>query len=142
MVPHLTILQQTLLGFAVWTLAVLTFAIGGYRWTRIFAGRAAVHEFPADGANGPDWYRRATRAHANCIENLPVFGAIVFTASIIGATSALLDVLGVVILSARVCQSLVHISFDQTSRIVSVRFSFFFIQLVAMGTIIVVLLRH
>lgn len=138
--PHLTILNASLLGFAVWTLAVLTFTIGVHRWSRILTGRSAIHEFPADAPTGPDWYRRATRAHLNCIENLPVYGAIVFIASSIGAAGALLDMLGVVVLCARIFQTTVHVAFAETRRTVSVRFSFFSVQLLAMGAIVVVLL--
>ncbi len=48
-----------------------------------------------------------------------------------------LDVLAVALLVARVIQSTVHISFVQTNRVVSVRFSCFMVQFVcmaAMGT--------
>ena len=47
------------------------------RWSRILTGRSGVGGFPADQVEGEEWYKRAMRAHANCIENLPVFGAIV-----------------------------------------------------------------
>lgn len=138
---HLSILEGTLLGFAGWTLAVLTFTIGVHRWSRILAGRAAIHQFPADASGGPDWYRRATRAHLNCVENLPVYGAIVLTASSIGIAGTLLDALGVAVLCARVVQTTVHVAFTETRRTVAVRFSFFSIQLVAMATMIVVIVR-
>src|SRR5688572_12995260 len=104
MLAQLTVVQATLLGFALWTIGVLTFAIGGHRWSRILTGRAAIHEFAAHAPTGPDWYRRATRAHANCVENLPVYGAIVFVLSTAGASGRLLDVLAVTVLCTRVCQ--------------------------------------
>jgi uncharacterized MAPEG superfamily protein len=138
---HLTILDGTLLGFAAWTLAVLTFTVGVHRWRLILTRRAAIHEFPADAPTGPDWYRRATRAHLNCVENLPVYGAIVFTAWHIGATGALLDALGVAVICARVVQTSVHVAFKETSRTVSIRFSFFSVQLVSMIVMIVLVLR-
>ena len=125
---HLTLLHASLLGFALWTMGLLVFTIGVHRWSRILTGRSAINAFPADAPTGPDWYRRATRAHVNCIENLPVFTAIVVTATSVGASGALLDILGITVLCARVVQSLVHVSFMQTSRVVSVRFSFFSIQ--------------
>jgi uncharacterized MAPEG superfamily protein len=138
--PHLTVLDATLLGFAGWTLAILTFTVGVHRWSRILTGRSAIHEFPAHAPTGPDWYRRGTRAHLNCVENLPVYGAIVFAASSVGAAGTLLDALGVVILCARIVQSSVHIAFTESRRSVSVRFSFFFVQVIAMSAMIVVLL--
>lgn len=74
----MTVPVWMLLGFATWTVLLLLFTIGIYRWSRILSGRVPIRQFPADAVGGEEWYRRATRAHANCIENLPVFGAIVF----------------------------------------------------------------
>ena len=122
-----------LLGFAGWTLIILLLSVGVYRWSRILAGRQAISEFSADGAGGADWYKRATRAHANCIENLPVYGAIVLAAHSARLDDPLLDALACVLLVARVIQSLVHISFVQTNRVVSVRFSFFLVQFICMA---------
>ena len=118
-----------LLGFAAWTVLLLTATIGVYRWSRILTGRARISEFRADGADGEDWYRRATRAHANCIENLPVFGAIVFALQVSGANGLAVDALSICILVARVIQSLIHVSFVQSSPVVSARFTFFSLQL-------------
>jgi uncharacterized MAPEG superfamily protein len=119
-----------LLGFATWTLLLLLFTIGYYRWIRIFSGRVAIRNFPADAAGGDDWYRRATRAHANCIENLPVFGAIVFGLYASHVTSNLIDALAVIVLVARVLQSLVHVSLVHSNTVASVRFGFYFVQFI------------
>ena len=118
-----------LLGFAIWTAAVLVFAIGTYRFSHILTGRAGMASFPADGREGAAWYQRAMRAHANCIENLPLFTVVVFALHASGITSAAADAMAATALAARVCQSLVHISTVQTDRIVTIRFSFFFLQL-------------
>jgi uncharacterized MAPEG superfamily protein len=85
--------------------------------------------FPADGSNGAGWYQRAMRAHANCIENLPLFTVVVFALYAAGVSSPAADAMSVIALAARVCQTLVHISTVQTDRVVTVRFTFFFIQL-------------
>src|SRR6188474_1318009 len=100
----MTIPVWMLLGFATWTALLLLFTIGIYRWTRIFSGTVPIRDFPADASGGAEWYRRATRAHANCIENLPVFGAIVVVAAAVGARGAALDALRVVLLCARIGQ--------------------------------------
>ncbi len=121
-----------LLGFAVWTHVVLMATIGVHRWTQVLTGRAAIHAFRADHPEGPEWYRRAMRAHANCIENLPVFGAVVVTATFSGTTGPFIASLSVATLAARVCQSIVHIAFAETARTVSIRFTFFSVQLFAM----------
>jgi len=119
-----------LLGFAMWTALLLLFTIGVYRWSRIFSGRVAIRNFPADAAGGAEWYRRATRAHANCIENLPVFGAIVFALYAGHVTGSLVDALAVTVLVARILQSLVHVCFVHTDTVASLRFTFFFVQFI------------
>src|SRR6185295_12883522 len=119
-----------LLGFAMWTALLLLFTIGVYRWSRIFSGRVAIRNFPADAAGGAEWYRRATRAHANCIENLPVFGAIVFALYAGHVTGSLVDALAVTVLVARILQSLVHVCFVYTDTVASLRFTFFFVQFI------------
>jgi uncharacterized MAPEG superfamily protein len=126
----MTIPAWMLLAFAMWTLLLLLFTIGIYRWSRIFGGRVAIRDFPADAAGGEEWYRRATRAHANCIENLPVFGAIVFGLHVGHVTGALIDALAVAVVIARIVQSLVHVSFVHTNTVASVRFGFYFVQFV------------
>jgi uncharacterized MAPEG superfamily protein len=120
-----------LLGFAAWTLFLLLFTVGIYRWSRIFSGRVPIRNFPADAAGGEEWYRRATRAHANCIENLPVFGAIVFGLHIANITGTLVDVLSLTVLIARIIQSLVHVCFVHTNTVASVRFGFYLVQFVS-----------
>src|SRR6478736_5130491 len=119
-----------LLGFTLWTAAVLVFAIGLYRFSLIFTGRAGMASFPADGREGAGWYQRAMRAHANCIENLPLFTVVVFALYATGISSPVVDTLSAIVLGARVLQSLVHISTVQTDAVVTVRFTFFFIQLI------------
>jgi hypothetical protein len=73
----MTVPQWALLGFAVWTLLVLFGTVGVYRWSRILTGRVRISEWQADVPQGSEWYLRAMRAHMNCVENLPVFAAIV-----------------------------------------------------------------
>jgi uncharacterized MAPEG superfamily protein len=126
----MTLPTWMLLGFAMWTLALLLFTVGIYRWRRIFAGSVAIRNFPADAAGGDEWYRRATRAHANCIENLPVFSAIVFALHVGQVTGTLVDALAVTVLVARIAQSLVHVCFVHTNTIASVRFGFYFVQFI------------
>jgi uncharacterized MAPEG superfamily protein len=118
-----------LLGFAMWTAAILMFAVGTYRFSHILTGRAGMASFPADGREGAGCYQRAMRAHANCIENLPLFTVVVFALYAAGISSSAADAMAAAVLAARVCQSLVHISMVQTDRVVTVRFTFFFTQL-------------
>jgi uncharacterized membrane protein YecN with MAPEG domain len=120
-----------LLGFAAWTLLLLVATVGIYRWSLILTGAAAIASFRAEASDGAGWYQRGTRAHANCIENLPVFVAIVFALQAAEASGALVDALSVAILAARIAQSLVHVCFVQTDRAVSIRFTFYTVQAVS-----------
>jgi uncharacterized membrane protein YecN with MAPEG domain len=116
--------------------------VGVYRWVNILFWRAPIASFRSDRLEGGDWYQRGTRAHANCVENLPVFGAIVFVISAIGVDGFAVDALCTIVLVARVCQSLVHVSHAQTDAFVAVRFSFFSIQLISFLALIVIAVRH
>ena len=120
-----------LLGFAGWTLLLLIVAVGGHRWISIITGRAQIASFSATAAEGPGWYRRAMRAHANCVENLPVFGAVILVAAFLGIRDAAIDAFALAVLVARVAQSTTHVVFEQTNLVVSFRFAFFTIQLAA-----------
>ncbi len=120
-----------LLGFATWTVLLLVATVGVYRWGYILTGTAEISSFPATPVEGADWYLRGTRAHANCIENLPVFGALVFALHVGNVVGTLVNILAVSILIARIMQSLVHVCFVQTNAAVSIRFSLFSVQAVA-----------
>ena len=129
-----------LVGFAAWTVLLLLGTVGVYRWSRILTGRVAIREFRPDQIEGADWYKRAMRAHANCVDNLPVFGAIVLGLYVGNVGSALVNALAVAVLVARVMQSLVHVSFVQTNTVTAVRFGFFFVQIVSFLWLTVILL--
>ena len=127
-----------LLGFATWTLLLLMATVGVYRWVRILFSNVPIASFRSDQLEGEDWYRRGTRAHANCVENLPVFGVIVFVISALGVDGPVVSYLSIIVLIARVCQSLVHVSHVQTDRFVAVRFTFFCLQLICFLALIVI----
>jgi hypothetical protein len=76
------------------------------------------------------------------VENLPVFGAIVLVISLTGVRGGLVDTLCVLVLAARLCQSLVHLSRPQTDAVVAVRFSFFSVQLLCFLALIVIAVRQ
>ena len=142
-----------LLGFAAWTLLILIASIGVYRWSRILTGRASMAEWRTDlpqgsamhqraiQAQSSGWYQRATRAHMNCVENLPVYTAIVVALMAIDLQSLVIDRLAVIMLAARIVQTLVHIMLPPTNTATSVRFAFYLVQavcMIAMGTIIAI----
>ncbi len=138
----MTVPVWMLLGFAAWTVVLLLSTVGVYRWSRILTGRVPIRDFRADQVEGEDWYRRAMRAHANCIENLPVFGAIVLALYVSGVGGSTVNHLSMSVLVARVIQSLVHVCLVQTNSVAAVRFAFFFVQLVSFLALIVMVVRH
>ena len=137
----MTVPVWMLLGFAAWTVLLLLFTVGIYRWSRILTGRVPIRDFRADKVDGEEWYRRAMRAHANCIENLPVFGVIVFAIFVSGVSGPAVNYLSTAVLLARVMQSLVHVSFEQTNTVAALRFSFFFLQIISFLALIVLVVR-
>lgn len=133
----MTIPMWMLLGFATWTLLLLMATVGVYRWVRILFSNVPIASFCSDRLEGEDWYRRGVRAHANCVENLPVFVAVVWVISALGVNDPAVNYLSILILVARVCQSLVHVCHVQTNAFVAVRFTFFFVQLACFLALIV-----
>jgi len=131
-----------LLAFAVWTVALLFATVGIYRWSHILTGRVPMRDFKADQVEGADWYKRAMRAHANCVENLPVFGALVFVLFVSGTTGPGVDLACMVIMGARVVHSLVHVAALQTNAVVSVRFAFYLVQALGYFYLAGAVVRH
>jgi uncharacterized MAPEG superfamily protein len=131
-----------LLGFAAWTLLIMVVGVGTHRWRLIFKGEAALTSFPGDVAHGSPAYRRITRAHANCIENLPVFAVIVLVASVAQINPPPMGSLAAVTLVARIAQSSIHMFLPESNATVAVRFTFFLVQVFtmsAMGYLLVTL---
>jgi uncharacterized MAPEG superfamily protein len=136
----MTIPVWVLLAFATWTLLTLIATVGIYRWSQILSGRAPISGWRADGAQGSDWYRRAMRAHANCVENLPVYGALVLVMVATGVRDGRIDVLAITLMAARVLHTLVHVALPQTNAVAAVRFGFFFIQVLCMMSMAAIIL--
>ena len=120
----------SLVGFSVWTAFIMAVGVGTHRWSHILFGSARLSDFPGDMPHGPDRYRRIVRAHANCIENLPIFTALVMTASALDYRSELFDALCLAVILARVTQTTIHIA-SGTDRAIAFRFTFFTVQLCA-----------
>src|SRR5262245_17944951 len=122
-----------LLAYAGWTLLTLATTVGAYRWSRILTGQAPIAYWRADLAQGCDWYQRAMRAHMNCVENLPVYAALVVAQMAMGVQSAVVDGLAMTMLAARIGQTLVHVGLAPTNAAVSLRFALFFVQILSMA---------
>jgi uncharacterized MAPEG superfamily protein len=118
--------------FAAWTVVLLSGTVGYFRWSRILTGRATIREWRPDEDQGTDWYRRAMRVHANCLENLPLYTAVVLALLVAKASSPWLDVLAVILLVSRIAQSTLHIGPKQTELVAGARFGCYAIQVVCM----------
>jgi len=116
--------------------------VGVYRWGLILFAKAGIASFPPEAREGAGWYQRGTRAHANCIENLPVFGAIVYLITAIGLEGPMVNALCIATLAARIVQSCVHILHEQTNAFVAVRFSFYSVQLVSFLVLIGMVMKE
>ena len=119
-----------LLGYAGWAIA-LVLALAVVRVSQVLAGTKRPNEFPSGVPHGSDREWRLNRAHVNCLENLPVFAAVVLVGAVLSVESPTLDRLAIGVLAARVGQSLVHIA-SGSSLAVNARFTFFGTQIVCL----------
>ena len=129
---------QTLIGFAAWTLLLIA-GVFLYRGMRFLTGTTINHwprgNKPADDA---PFVKRLEDAHANCLENLPVFAVIVLVAAALGRLADI-QALAPWVLYARIGQSLAHLSGTGPVN-VFVRASFWSAQLALFGWMLVKLL--
>ena len=129
-----------LLGFAAWGMLIL-YGIGAMRTIAVRKGEKKPNEFTAGVPHGSDFYWRWNRAHLNVTENLPFFATIVIVGTLAHVQSDWFDRLAIVVLGARVLQSIFHISSGR-NRVVLARFTAFSIQHLAMIGMVVELVRH
>lgn len=113
--------------FIAWTLLLLLL-MEVIRSTLVLAGRARANEFLPDNANLSPFMQRLARAHANCIEGLPVFGGLLLVAIATGR-SGLTDPLALWLVAARVAQSTIHLA-SLSVMAVNARFACFAVQMV------------
>lgn len=122
----MSITLLALLGFICWTLFLLVM-MEALRTKLVLTGQMAANGFNPDNANLSPFMQRLARAHANCLEGLPIFGGLMLIAVIAGK-SGLTDPLAYVLLGARILQSTIHlVSTSKTA--VSARFTAFAVQL-------------
>jgi uncharacterized MAPEG superfamily protein len=115
-----------LTGFLAWTLLLLVL-MEAIRAKLVLTKAVPANGFSPDNANLSPFMQRLARAHANCLEGLPIFGGLMLVAVAAGQ-SALTDPLAPLLLGARVVQSLIHLS-SLSATAVTLRFSAFAIQL-------------
>jgi uncharacterized MAPEG superfamily protein len=99
---------QALLAFTGWTLA-LVMGIFAYRSLRFLQG-TPINHWPRGAMPDDDapLARRIGDAHANCLENLPIFAVLVLVAATQGKLASI-DALAACVFYCRVGQSLAHL---------------------------------
>lgn len=138
----LPIYMWGVLAFAGWTLLVLIGSVGVYRWSRILTGRQEIRSFRSDRIEGADWYRRAMNAHRNCVENIAIYAPLALVAWAAGIRQGAINTLAIVLVSARVAQSVTHIAFVETNVMTAIRFAFFFVQVICFVAIGWIIINH
>ena len=83
---------------------------------------------------------RLNRAHMNCLENLPIFGALVLVATVAGLRAPLLDTVAKAYLAAWIGQSVTHVASGSVIA-VNVRFTFFVVQVACLIQMLLMIWR-
>ena len=120
--PTLTALA----GFVAWSLLLLV-VMEAVRARLVLSGAVAANAFTPDNSNLSPFMQRLARAHANCVEGLPVFGGLMVVAVLAGKSSVT-DPLAYAFLCARIVQSIIHLS-SLSAPAVTLRFSAFAVQM-------------
>ncbi len=117
---------QALLAFAAWTL-LLPMIYAGYRTLLVLSGKKRADAWTrGQPTDDPGFVVRTSHAHANCVENLPVFAAVVLASVALGQT-AVVDTLACYFIAARIAQSVTHMV-AVNHWMVFLRANFFFVQ--------------
>ena len=113
-------------GFVAWSLFLLVL-MEAIRTKLVLAKAVPANGFTPDNANLSPFMQRLARAHANCLEGLPVFGGLML-AAVLAGKSSVTDALACVLLGARIVQSLVHLG-SVSAPAVMLRFTAFAVQM-------------
>ena len=122
--------MTALLIYIVWTL-ILALSYATYRLPLVLTGKkTANHWERGNPVDDPAILIRAKAAHLNCLENLPLFAALVLVAAATGQSETVNAVAGFIV-AARIGQSLVHL-IGTSFPLVFVRASLFLAQVALM----------
>lgn len=117
---------MSLTGFIAWTLFLLVL-MESIRSKLVLSKVVPANGFNPENSNLSPFMQRLARAHANCLEGLPIFGGLLVVA-VLSGNSAMTDPLAFVFLGARILQTLIHLS-SLSSVAVTLRFLMFSIQM-------------
>ena len=115
-----------LAAFISWALLLLVL-MEANRTYLVVTGKVAANGFSPDNAKLSPFMQRLARAHANCIEGLPIFGGLLALAMMTSRTSVT-DPLAFWFLGARITQSIIHL-ISTSPAAVTFRFTAFAVQM-------------
>ena len=115
-----------LTGFVSWSLFLLVL-MEAIRAKLVVTKAIPANGFNPDNSNLSPFMQRLARAHANCVEGLPIFGGLMLIAVVAGR-SAVTDPRAYILLAARILQSVIHLG-SLSALAVTLRFSAFAVQL-------------
>jgi uncharacterized MAPEG superfamily protein len=115
-----------LVGLALWTL-FLVVLMEALRAQYVLTRAVAPNQFRPDNSNLSPFMQRLARAHANCVESIPIFGILLITALLAGRTG-ITNPLAPWLLAGRIVQSCVHLA-SLSVGAVNVRFVLFAAQI-------------
>ncbi len=115
-----------LLGFIAWTLFLLIL-MEAVRSKLVLTGAVPANGFDPQNSMLSPFMQRLARAHANCLEGLPIFGGLMIVA-IVAGRSAVTDPLAHFLLAARIVQSVIHLA-STSPAAVTARFTAFAVQM-------------
>ncbi|MDX1589722.1 MAG: MAPEG family protein [Oleiphilaceae bacterium] len=121
---------SALLIYIIWTL-LLALSYAGVRVPKVLTGSKPANHWdrgkPSDDA---PILQRAKAAHLNCLENLPLFAALVLVA-VVTEQQALVDSVAAIVIAARIGQGVAHL-IGTTFPLVLVRATLFLVQVFVM----------
>ncbi|MGB3044980.1 MAG: MAPEG family protein [Xanthobacteraceae bacterium] len=115
-----------MIGFIAWALFLLVL-MEAIRTYLVVTGRVPANGFTPDNGNLSPFMQRLARAHANCLEGLPIFGGLLVFALLLDKTT-ITESLALWLLAARVVQSVIHLMSTSVAA-VSLRFTAFAVQM-------------
>jgi uncharacterized MAPEG superfamily protein len=115
-----------LLGFIAWALLLLV-GMELIRSKLVLTGEVPANGFDPANSNLSPFMQRLARAHANCLEGLPIFGGLLIVA-VVSGQSQVTDPLAGWLLAARIVQSVIHLA-STAPLAVTARFTAFAVQM-------------
>lgn len=118
---------MAVLYYVLWMVALLLMYVGHRVPLMLIGKKAANYWSRGNSTDDIGFVVRASHAHANAVENLPLFAAVVFAAMLMDR-AAVVDSLACWVVYARVAQSVMHL-LGTSIVLVLARASFFLVQI-------------